>query len=227
MNVSLKRSFRSVGHTIIAAALCHAVHAEDEKIPELITSSGKTYQNVSISKVTPSEVSITHESGAARIPFSDLPEDLRAKLGYDPAKAEAHKQAVAKVVAEAQRKSAETAQNAAILKKASSLSAHVLRVHQDEGFVTVEAKQPDYGIVASSSQSNGGGGGYYAPSGAQPPSKPKHTSIYGSYVITNVPDLSKIADGERVNWLVAPTDKTLKVGGMTTYKVCQYVGPDK
>ena len=52
--------------------------------------SGKTYQNVKITKVTPSEISVIHESGVARILLKDLPDDLKTKFDYDPNKAEDH-----------------------------------------------------------------------------------------------------------------------------------------
>jgi hypothetical protein len=230
MKPSFVRHFRFLVLPLLVLGLANTSTAQDEKIPEITTASGKTYRDVRITKVTPSEVSIAHEAGAARIPFAELPEDLKAKLGYDPAKAEAHKQAAAKAAAEAQMQNAEAAKKAAMLKSASAIKAQVLRVHLDEGFVVVNAKQAssDSGIVVSSSQQSGfGGGGYYAPGAAQPSSKPERPRIYGYYVITNVPDLSKIADDEWVHWLVVPTDKTLQVGGMTTYKVCQYVGSDK
>jgi hypothetical protein len=66
------------------------VSQADDKISELKTATGKTYQGVQITKVTPSEIGIIHESGAARIALKDLPDELKTKFGYDPVKAEAH-----------------------------------------------------------------------------------------------------------------------------------------
>ena len=77
---------------------------------ELKTTSGKTFRDVRITKVTPSEISIMHESGATRIPMTDLPNALRIKLGYDPAKAEAYAKSIAlekKQAADAAKRKAE------------------------------------------------------------------------------------------------------------------------
>jgi hypothetical protein len=74
----------------LSVGLAPLSQAEDEKISEIKTVSGTTYQNVKITKVTPSEISIIHESGVARILLKDLPDDLKTKFDYDPNKAEAH-----------------------------------------------------------------------------------------------------------------------------------------
>ena len=100
MTTSPLRRFAVLIVCALSVGLAPVSLAEDEKIPELKTASGKTYQDVRITKVTPSEISIIHESGVARIPLKDLPEDLKTKFGYDPAKAEAH--AAARTQAEAQ-----------------------------------------------------------------------------------------------------------------------------
>ena len=82
---------------LLSVGLAPVSRGEDEKIPEIKTVSGKTYRDVRVTKVTPSEISVIHESGAGRIPLKDLPDDLKAKFGYDPAKAaEFQKQAAAK-----------------------------------------------------------------------------------------------------------------------------------
>ena len=70
--------------SLLAVGLVATSQAEDEKIPELKTTSGKTYHDVRITKVTPSDISIMHESGATRIPLSDLPEDLKIKFTAIP-----------------------------------------------------------------------------------------------------------------------------------------------
>lgn len=97
--------------TLAMIAAGPPAHAADEKIPEVKTLSGKVYRNVQVTKVTPIDVSVVHDGGAARIQMTDLPEDLKAKLGYDPAKADAHT-AQEKV---ATAKAAKDAANKAIL----------------------------------------------------------------------------------------------------------------
>ena len=94
--------------TLAMIAAGAPARAAGEKIPEVKTLSGKIYRNVQVTKATPTDVSIVHEGGAARIQMTDLPEDLKAKLGYDPAKAEAHaaqeKDAIAKAAKNAASK---------------------------------------------------------------------------------------------------------------------------
>jgi hypothetical protein len=90
MNVKSSRIFRLLAAPLLAATLSNHILAEEEKIPEVKTASGKTYKNVRITNVTPSEVKIFHEEGVARIPFADLPDELKTKLGYDPEKDKDH-----------------------------------------------------------------------------------------------------------------------------------------
>lgn len=94
---------------LLALGLVASSQAEDETIQEIKTASGKTYQDVRITKVTPSEISIMHESGVARIPLKDLPDDLKAKFGYDPEKEKAE----AEIRANAAKKRIEDAAKAA------------------------------------------------------------------------------------------------------------------
>ncbi len=77
--------------SLLAVGLVATSQAENEKIPELKTLSGKSYRDAVVTKVTPSEIRIIHESGTARILLKDLPGDLKAKFGYDPVKAEEFK----------------------------------------------------------------------------------------------------------------------------------------
>ena len=105
----IHRRFIFVAFSLFAS-LANVSQATDEKIAELKTLSGKTFLDVLVTKVTPSEITIIHESGAAHIPLKDLPDDLKTKFGYDPAKAEAYAKAVAqaeKQAAGAEKKAAE------------------------------------------------------------------------------------------------------------------------
>ena len=113
MSIPTLRRLAFLIFCILSVGLACVSRAEDEKIPEIKTASGKTYRDVRVTKVTPSEISIMHESGAGRIPLKDLPDDLKAKFGYDPARAmEFKKQADAK---EAQNQAA--ANQAALYQK--------------------------------------------------------------------------------------------------------------
>ena len=110
-----KKSWFFMRHLLL---LVPASAMENEAIAELKTLNGKIYHDAYVTKVTPSEIRIMHESGAARISLKDLPDDLKAKFGYDPEKAEAHLKALSdaeKKVAEAEKNKAD---KAAILKEA-------------------------------------------------------------------------------------------------------------
>jgi hypothetical protein len=65
--------------------LLMAAGAED-----LTTTEGRVYKNVTVRKVEPDGLSISHESGLAKIPFSKLPAEVQKKHGYDPAKGKAY-----------------------------------------------------------------------------------------------------------------------------------------
>ena len=57
---------------------------------DLTTTDGKIYKSVTVTKVEPDGVSISHESGTVKIPFTKLPEELQRQHGFDPAKADAY-----------------------------------------------------------------------------------------------------------------------------------------
>lgn len=58
-----------------------------KKIPLLTLACGHTYKSVTITKVEPDGICITHETGLSRIPFEQLPVELQKELGHDPQKA--------------------------------------------------------------------------------------------------------------------------------------------
>ena len=57
---------------------------------DLTTTDGKTYKEVSVTKVEPDGLSISHETGTVKLPFIKLPVEVQRQYGYDPAKAEAY-----------------------------------------------------------------------------------------------------------------------------------------
>ncbi|MFA6561820.1 MAG: hypothetical protein WCV00_07905 [Verrucomicrobiia bacterium] len=59
-------------------SLSVGVFAED-----ITTFDGKTYQNVRISRIELDGISFMHSHGAAKVLFSDLPEPVAKKYGYD------------------------------------------------------------------------------------------------------------------------------------------------
>ena len=62
---------------------------------DLITLDGKTYRNFTVSRVESDGLAITHAEGAGKVEFLNLPQEVRKRYGFDPAKAEAAKKAAA------------------------------------------------------------------------------------------------------------------------------------
>jgi hypothetical protein len=69
---------------VIAAIAC----GED-----LRTVDGTEYKQVTINRVEPDGVVITHSAGVAKIPFTELPKNVQERIGYETAKTEAAKAA--------------------------------------------------------------------------------------------------------------------------------------
>ena len=128
--------------SLLALGLAATTLAEDERTPEIKTAGGKTYHDVRVTKMTPSEISIMHESGVARIPLNALPEDLKIKFGYDQAKAEAHAKAIdeaEKKIIDAQKKNADHQS----LLKIAKLNIFMVDYEMEHGFVISTVTQ-DY-----------------------------------------------------------------------------------
>jgi hypothetical protein len=69
--------------------------AEAAPIAKINTLTGKTYRQCQIVRVHPDGVSFRHADGAAKVLFTDLSKEWRAKLGYDADKAAAYQQELA------------------------------------------------------------------------------------------------------------------------------------
>jgi hypothetical protein len=76
--------------------LCASVFAEDIK-----TSDGQVLKDATITKNDAIGVTISHSDGITRVPYANLPEELRKKFNYDPNQAQA--QATAERAAAMQR----------------------------------------------------------------------------------------------------------------------------
>jgi hypothetical protein len=71
----------------------------------IVTQAGKTFYQCQLLHVYPDGVSFAHRDGAAKIPFKELPADLRGQFRYDPkAEAEYQKEKAAARKAEQERK---------------------------------------------------------------------------------------------------------------------------
>lgn len=73
-------------------------HADD-----LVTLSGKRYEKVRVTEITPATIAFMHSRGVARLSFADFGPDVQKKYGYDEAKARAWLAQQAQIAAEAER----------------------------------------------------------------------------------------------------------------------------
>lgn len=89
---------------LLLALSCISLNAELLKLDMLKTAKGKTYQDVSVTEKRPDGISIRHAAGTARIPFEDIPADVRKKLGgFDEDAAEEAREADAAKLRAAER----------------------------------------------------------------------------------------------------------------------------
>lgn len=71
---------------------------------EIVTTSGTKYENVTVTLVEPDGLSISHEAGVAKVPFTSLSPELQTKYGYDQEKAAAYAVVSAKAQQDAARR---------------------------------------------------------------------------------------------------------------------------
>lgn len=76
--------------TSFALVLLAALSLQAASQEKITTLTGKTYRQCEIVRVYPDGISFTHANGAAKVLFSDLSQEWRQRLGYDPAKAAAY-----------------------------------------------------------------------------------------------------------------------------------------
>ncbi len=65
------------------------IKAVGEKIPTLVSATGKTYEAVLIRRVTDTGLDIRHSRGSTRLRYDQLPADYRGRFQWDRAVAEA------------------------------------------------------------------------------------------------------------------------------------------
>lgn len=179
--------------SLLTVVLVVTSYAEEEKIPEIKTSSGKTYHDVRVTKVTPCEISIMHESGVTRIPLKDLPDDLKTKFGYDPVKAaEFQKQASAKAAQnEADLVKYEAAANQAAQNEAAAVNYEANQAADYQKKVK-SAEQSSFRIFQIIKNDKGVIANFYSPGGAAGAGAQAVSSIFGrsnSVVASSVGEL--------------------------------------
>jgi hypothetical protein len=73
--------------SVLFAALLFSVlpaSAAPKNYGTITTSGGKSFYECRVLRIYPDGVSFTHKNGAAKIPFSELPANLRSEFRYDP-----------------------------------------------------------------------------------------------------------------------------------------------
>ena len=90
---------------------------------DITTLDGKVYKDCEVSRVFPDSVCVLYSGGGARVNFSNLPEHVREKYGYNPEQAGAF--ARAEAAREERERAALSAQRAQIAaqKRAAALAA--------------------------------------------------------------------------------------------------------
>jgi len=91
-----KNLHRGSKTTVIAFAALFMSALVQVRADDLVTITGKRYEKVQVTEVTPATIAFTHATGAARIPLAEFGPDVQRKYGYDVAKAKAWLAAQAK-----------------------------------------------------------------------------------------------------------------------------------
>lgn len=77
-------------------ALCSpALDASVEEVKTITTLRGRSFHQCRVSQVHPDGVSFFHAKGAAKVLFTELPESMKKKFGYNAKRAEEHQREVA------------------------------------------------------------------------------------------------------------------------------------
>lgn len=71
---------------------------------DITTRTGTTYRKCEVVKVEPDGIRITHDAGAAKIEFEDLPDALKRQYNFDPSKVAAYRKTIADAKAAAEEK---------------------------------------------------------------------------------------------------------------------------
>ena len=84
MKVRIRRRAKVTLLAVTTAFTLSVANADD-----LLTTSGKRYENIQVTEITPVSIRLSHATGVTCVPFSELDPEVRRKYGYDEAKASA------------------------------------------------------------------------------------------------------------------------------------------
>ena len=118
---------KALQYLMICGILCSPLRAEEKKYEKLLN-----YEGVTVRKIEKDGIRIMHKDGAAKIPIEQLPEEVRKELGMSMDGVQEHRDKIAVVQAEAERKARVMAANKKILE------ASYLRIERATVFQVVE-----------------------------------------------------------------------------------------
>jgi len=79
-------------HASAAALLLFLAFGSTATSSDITTVNGTLYHDAHVTAVDPDGLHVAHKFGVAKIPFEELPQDLRTKYHYDKQKADAYRQ---------------------------------------------------------------------------------------------------------------------------------------
>lgn len=123
----------------MVAILCATqIYADD-----ITTLDGKSYQNVTVSRVEPDGLVLVTSDGIEKLPFTNLSEEVRKKYGYNPKQAAQYQQSVYQANLRAAEAKAATLEAA---KKQADKNAYI-KEHTATVVVSIREVRKDGAIV--------------------------------------------------------------------------------
>ena len=95
----MKTTMKKLAAVLVALACVSVCFGLD-----ITTRSGTAYRKCDVVKVEPDGIRISHDGGAAKISFEELPDALQRQYGFDPAKVAAYRKGIADAKAAAEAK---------------------------------------------------------------------------------------------------------------------------
>jgi hypothetical protein len=190
----------------------------DADTTDLKTLSGKVYKSARVFRVEPDGLTYMFFGGLVKIDFTDLPESIRKKYGYDPARArqfaaqdDALQRRLSATIASQDSQVAEehaTAERARLAKEAIAVNGTVFR-KLPQGLVVDCGAGGDSVAVGDSMASVGGGGG--VASGVV------YAHATGMILLKGHPREAELADDDQIDVQAAPAG-TMKIGQATLHE---------
>lgn len=119
---------------LLAVLVVGTAFANGDTYPTLKTLKGVEFRNVRVSEIEPDGITVFHAGGVAKIPFRELPEELRKKYGFDA------KRAAQAEVADAQEQ-ARIAAQAQLDAKRARITQLIKDINHSEAVREFERKQ--------------------------------------------------------------------------------------